>query len=155
MSKIFTIPKQNNIENITQYFGRFFHSPLYFNTQLPYFGIFAFEAVSGDKLNTVEENPDYSNGTTLTTESDTNSRYICIKTEIGDILNLYSPSVTPNYFIDGGDQYRLVPCIQDSSVLIRIYSSTGSTFDTWNPGSGNHPFNDDHIFYVTFYGKRV
>lgn len=155
MGAIYTIPKQNYIETIVQNFGRFFHSPLYYNTQLPYFGTFAFEASSGDKLIIFEENQDYSNGTTLTTEADGTSRYFSIDTELGSILTIYSPYIAPSYFIDGGTQYRLVPCVQDSSVLIRVYTSTGSTFDTWNPGSGNHPFNSDQTFHVSFYAKRL
>jgi hypothetical protein len=155
MADVFTIKNQNNIEGITQNFGKFFHSPLYYNTQHPYFGTVALKADATGTMSLWEENADYSNGTTLSTESDANSRYFSIKPEISDILTIYSPYISPAYFLDDGTQYRLVPCIGDSSILIRVYSSTGSTFDTWNPSSGVHPFSSDYIFYITFYGKRI
>lgn len=154
MANVYTIPKQNYIEEIVQDFGRFFHSPLYFNTQLPYLGTISFMATSGSGLSIVEENVDYSNGTAISTEADSDSRHFCLQPEVGSILKMYQPYISPAYFIDDGDTYRLVPCVEDSSLLIRVYSSTGGTFDTWNPGSGDHPFTVTRTFYVSFLGKR-
>lgn len=155
MSNIYTSPRQNNFEEIAQGFGRFFHSPLYFDTQLPYFGTFLITANASGSLSIGEENADYVNGTSISTVSDGTSRHFSIDLEIGSILKMYSPYISPAYLIDGGTTYRMVPCIEDSSILVRIYSSSGSTFDTWNPGSGNHPFGTTQEFYISFYGKRI
>lgn len=151
----YTTQEQNKREVIVQNFGRFFHSPLYFNTQLPYFGTIALAITGGGAFSILEDNADATTDTIYSIENDGTSSYFCIDTEVSSILNLYSPYVSPNCFIDDNTQYRLVPCISDSSVLIRVYYSTGSTFSTWYDTGSSHPFVSDSTFFVSFYGKRV
>lgn len=154
MGKVYTIPKQNYVETITQHFGRFFHSPLYFDTQLPYMGTINFQALASAGYSIIEENVDYSEGTSISTKSDGTSRYFCIEPEVGDILRMYSPYISPAVLYSDSTLYRMVPCVVDSSILVRIYYNTGSSFDTWNIDLGKHPFTVTEDFYLSFYGKR-
>jgi len=155
MSNTYTIKKQNKYEEALQSFGRFFHSPLYFDAQLPYFGNIMLKTNSNGTLSIEEDSFDKISGSSVTGKFDTDSRYICIEPEVASVLKMYSPYISPSYLIDDNTQYRMVPTVEDSSILIRAYYSTGGTFDTWNIALGDHPFVADHTFFVSFYGKRI
>lgn len=152
--KRYTYEDWNNYETIVQYFGRFFHSPLYYGTQLPDFGTIKLLLKANGTIHVIEDYP----GASVPTQVVKQKRHrttngISVVPWVSNILNLYAPVVAPDLVEQAGAVIRLEPFIEDNTVGITFRETALGIYDFWDKPS-SHPFNTDQYIYLSFYGKK-
>lgn len=152
----YTVDDWNYLENIAQNFGRFFHSPLYYDVQSPYVGHLTIIAKANGTIDIYEDCPDSSTIITYTNNDTTTLSGFELCNNLGDNLQLYLPSISPDALQMDGTYWRLSSFIKnDSTLTFNSYYDSGGVYVEWYDQSRMHPFSTDATFHVMFYGKKA
>jgi len=143
----------NKYENILQYFGRYYHSPIYFKSQLPDFGSLTFRARSNGKLAIVNDNLSAETPTIISKYIDGSSHGVNIISDSAKYLSLYNPKISPEVLTDDGTIFRALPAVQDNTICVYWFYSNDGTYFNWE-STNNHPFITNRLFYLSYYCKK-
>lgn len=149
----YTVSEWNKLEEILQDIGRFFHSPILYNAQVPCVNDMELIFGSGGNITFGTSYSDSSGAYAAVTDSST-YKGIAIIPSVGEYLTLYNPSISPNMFLDDGTFWRITTYAEDCTVYLQYYVSTGTDFTAWYNVNNEHPFVSDHTFKFVVYGKK-
>jgi hypothetical protein len=151
---LYTHTVWNRFENILQYFGRFYHSPYLYNTQLPKLNTIKIAMLQNSPyFEIIEDVYDVNIATTLSSSSDSSITSIVFDND--KYLTLFGSHISPNLVLDDGTYYRVSTSIQDNTVMLGYYYMSDGTNFPYTETNTTHPFVADHTFYLSFYGRKA
>jgi len=151
---LYTYEDWNMYENILTYFGRFYHSPLYFNNKTPFMYSVQFTTNDGLTFDILSDIYDSSYSSEIGFYGVGPDR-IYITNDSIKASTIYNVSVNPSYIDDVTSRYLIVPYSTDGTIYLVFYEQAGYDYTRCSYINSADFLIDNTISVVSFVDRAM